>query len=261
MSVTFEIKTETDKDIESFIAHVTVGVNMWAEAGQILVRLVDEKGGDILRQIEEKCPGLCRETLDLFLKIGRREIYPMLAIDHSCGVEYLAALPYDMQEKVYAEGVLVVDRYGEEEPQITPIGRLTSLECEQVFNGVYVRTAEEQEVWLRKRERENEKKRAEAAAKQLHRKSLKFTPIVRGDRSGFDADAAIITKSTMSLDELKQATPAQLLTAALEQAHIALLDARRHLDKVKKNSAKDAHITIALSHVGQLRYAASNGEL
>lgn len=247
---------QNTEKIDSFVQHVTAGVHSWMAAGELLVEMVAESGEDALLAIQVKCPGLNRDTLDLFLSIGRREIYPMLALDSSPGAEFLAALDYDSQEKYYEEGILVADKYGEDEPDVTPVGSLTVWECRQVFDGGRIRTVEEQGVWLRQQEMER-LKRKETRPKPVP----KYRPPCSGDRTGFDADKEIVARSPMSLEELATATPLQLLVASLEQAHIALLDARRHLEKVKKGSAKDDLITVGLNAVGKLRYAASNSEL
>lgn len=241
---------------KEFIHYITAGVGAWMKAGEVLAEIVEEEGLGALHDIQLQCPGLSRSTLEIFLSIGRREIYPMLAWNPTPGAERLARLSYDQQERYYAEGVPVVegDSNGVE---IIAVAALTHRQCLQVFDGCLIRSERQQSNWLQKEERER-------MARQSARSSLpkpKYRPPSHGDMTGFDADTAIVRKSAMSLDELAAATPLELLKSSLDQAHLSLVEARRYLEKVKKNSRADDFITAGLNSVGNLRFAVNNGEL
>lgn len=237
--------------IEQFIQRVNAGVSAWQEAGRLLVDLVEEEGQVILTEIQQRCPGLSFDTLELFLSIGRREIYPLLACDDSKGAEYLAGLPYDIQETLYRDGVTVVDEGGE---SVVPVGKLTSWECRQVFDENKVRTPREQRAWRAEEERNR-------ILRARDRASRKTRHIDTGSSAkGWEPDAYVI-KSPVSLDELKAATPLQLLKLALDQAHSAMMDARRHLEKMKTGAREDGLVTTTLNTIGQLRFAVNSGEI
>lgn len=246
-------------EIHRFTRLVADGVESWVAAGEILARLVSESGEEIYEIISASVPGLSRETLELFTAIGRREIYPLLAMEESEGANHLAGLPYEQQELFYREGVPLVDRDGDEwSVEITPVNRLSRRECLQVFDANRIRTEKEQRAWIteqeRRRQMDREKARAKPAAHKAH-------TICRGDMSGHEPDRPIVTRSPVSLDALAKATPIELFRLALDQAHAAMMDARRHLTTLRKNSPKDSLISSALNCIGQLRFAANQNEI
>lgn len=240
--------------VKEFIHHVTAGVGAWLKAGEVLAEIVEVEGMGALHDIQLQCPGLSRTTLEIFLSIGRREIYPMLAWNPTAGAEHLARLPYADQERYYAEGIPVVEDEGVE---IIAAAALTHRQCQQVFDGCLIRSERQQRNWIEREERER-------LARSKTRKALPLSPKQRPPShgmTGFDADTAIVRKPAMSLDELAKATPLELLKASLDQAHLALVEARRHLASVKPKSRHDDFITAGLSIVGKMRFAVNNGDL
>jgi hypothetical protein len=244
---------EVDNKIDSFLEQVLSGVEAWTQAGALLVELVNECGEGVLSKVERKCPGLNLATLDLFLSIGRRELFPLLAWDESKGAEYLAGLPYDDQERLYKEGVILVERDNDKwNETLTPISQLTAWECKQVFDEHRLRNAREQRAWLLQRERERNHQ-IELRRKAPKKISSAFIP----NRSGYEPDTVAETK----FEALKDAQPVDLLKQALEQAHVCLLESRRHLHKIKPASKLDDFITAGLNVIGRIRNAVNEGSI
>lgn len=240
--------------IAEFSSLISQGVVAWTKAGELLVELENQMGEDALMAVTARCPGLSYDALQLFLRIGRREIHPMLAISNNVASEYIAALPYEQQELVLKEGVVLLEEDGER--TVAPVDTLTSRQCERLFNNNTIRSIREQRLWLEMQERERIERKNKLQAAYRARGSN----IDTGSRKGYEPDCRLpVVKSAVSLDELKDATPHQLFKMSLDQAHVALMDARRHLGHIAKpGNPQDDLITIALNAVGKLRYAANN---
>ena len=240
--------------IAEFSSLINQGITSWTKAGELLVELENQMGEDALMAVTSHCPGLSYDALQLFLRIGRREIHPMLTLNTSVANEYIAALPYEQQEMILKEGAVLLEEDGER--TIVPADTLTSRQCEQLFDNNTLRTIRQQRLWLDAQE----KKRVERKLRLQATYRARGGNIQTGSRKGYEPDDRLpVVKSAVSLDELKDATPHQLFKMSLDQAHVALMDARRHLSHIAKpGNPQDDLITIALNAVGKLRYAANN---
>lgn len=240
--------------IAEFSSLINQGITSWTKAGELLVELENQMGEDALMAVTSHCPGLSYDALQLFLRIGRREIHPMLTLNTSVANEYIAALPYEQQEMILKEGAVLLEEDGER--TIVPADTLTSRQCEQLFDNNTLRTIRQQRLWLDAQEKERVERKLRLQATYRARGGN----IQTGSRKGYEPDDRLpVVKSAVSLDELKDATPHQLFKMSLDQAHVALMDARRHLSHIAKpGNPQDDLITIALNAVGKLRYAANN---
>lgn len=240
--------------IAEFSSLINQGITSWTKAGDLLVELEHQMGEDALMAVTARCPGLSYDALQLFLRIGRREIHPMLTLNTSVANEYIAALPYEQQEMILKEGAVLLEEDGER--TIVPADTLTSRQCEQLFDNNTLRTIRQQRLWLDAQEKERVERKLRLQATYRARGGN----IQTGSRKGYEPDNRLpVVKSTISLDELKDATPQQLFKLTLDQAHVALMDARRHLAHIAEpNSPLDDFISVALNAVGKLRYAANN---
>ena len=243
--------------IAEFSSLINQGITSWTKAGELLVELENQMGEDALMAVTTRCPGLSYDALQLFLRIGRREIHPMLTLNTSVANEYIAALPYEQQEMILKEGAVLLEEDGER--TIVPADTLTSRQCEQLFDNNTLRTIRQQRLWLDAQEKERVERKLRLQAAVKSRAGVRNI-IDTGSRKGYEPDDRLpVVKSVVSLDELKDATPQQLFKLTLDQAHVALMDARRHLSHIAKpGNPQDDLITIALNAVGKLRYAANN---
>lgn len=255
-----------DSKLKHFATLLIQGAAAWTEAGGLLVSLLPSYEGreDLLfAAVRGVCPGLNDAVLETFLSIGRRELYPLLALDESKGAQCLAALPYTEQERLYQHGVTIISGDPEEdawEMELAGVTNLSAAQCQQVFNGARLRTIPEQKAWLRQQWEAQEQRRRHNQGKAAGRKTGTTSKIMHtGSRRGYDPDSRI--PPAIPLDALNAATPLQLLQHSLDTAHAAMMDARRHLSALKLDHPKDSFIAATLKLIGQLRYAANNGEV
>jgi hypothetical protein len=230
--------TKSDPRIEEFCSLIQAGIDAWKRAGKILCKLLDDDA-TIFAKILEQRPYLTRETLESFERIGRRELYPYLAVDNSPGARRLAALPYSEQERIYQTRVAVVVKVkgGFTEQKFKRVHELNEHEAARVFNGDRLRTVQE----------------------QLHLVTQRKRSVVRATRAATMSDESEpeSTAGTASLE----ASPIDELKRLLTLGNDALLEARSVLASVQRGSRKDAHITTALREIGALRFAVNEGDL
>ena len=224
--------------IEEFCGLIQAGIEAWTRAGKLLCKLVDEDA-TVFAKILEARPYLTRDTLENFERIGRRQLYPYLAVDASPGARRLMTLPYEDQERLYnARVTVVVQGKGFTEQKFKRVFELTEAEARRVFDSERIRTAQEQIALLNRPRRTCVRARATNTiqAEDLEPES---------------------TAGTASLD----AKPEDELQRLLTLANDALLEARSVLATIARGSKQDDHITTALREIGALRFAARSGEL
>jgi hypothetical protein len=91
----------TLKQIHTFADQIRKGIDSWRTAGSILVELARTET-DIFKKIQAVHPNISTSTLETFMRIGRKEIWPPLLADSSYGARRLLECNYDLQ-KEYAE--------------------------------------------------------------------------------------------------------------------------------------------------------------
>lgn len=231
--------SKPDQRIQEFCELIQSGVEAWTRAGKILCRLVDENRA-IYGRILEEHPYLTREVLESFEAIGRKTVYPYLIVDGSIGARRLATLPYAEQVRVYNTRLaVVVQKGGVTQQTFKRVSDLTGAEADRVFDGGRVRTVQEQMHLLT---RSGKTKNYTARSSRI---TAELEPEVES------------SVGTASLD----AKPAEELQRLLTLANDALLEARSVLASVKRGSRQDNRITIALREIGELRFAAREGDL
>lgn len=221
------------------------GADVWAAAGKVLVQLRDEHRWTLDSILKRLDGAVSRTVLERFEALGRKRLHPRTLLSSSPAMVKIRLLPYNEQEAALDGDVLTLDANGErirKRPQ-----DMTAAEVTLAYNndGTVRNIAEQEEIWKR-------------------RKRRRGGNICDGRRDGWDPDRETRRaggNGGMTLDEIKEATPLQLLQDALERAQVALVEARRHLTKAKPNSRKDVELSAALRAVGEVRYAANNGEL
>lgn len=91
----------TLKQIHAFADLVRKGIDNWRTAGSTLVELAKGEP-DIFKKIQAIYPNIATSTLETFMRIGRKEIWPPLLADSSYGARRLLECNYDVQKR-YAE--------------------------------------------------------------------------------------------------------------------------------------------------------------
>lgn len=135
-----------DLHIRNFAALIQKGVNAWADAGALLLKIKSEDP-DILLKITDAFPNISMRLLELFLRIGQKKIYPYLLIDPSPGAQRLLSLPYLDQERIYKEGVEVLRvKNGLFSTELVRIQKLDPFNLDRVFdsNNNRIRSIDEQ---------------------------------------------------------------------------------------------------------------------
>lgn len=231
--------TVIDPRVAEFSALVNQGMNAWQQAGKILVKLI-EADPDAERVILLDNPHLTSEILRTFERMGRRELYPFLAVDSSPGARRLALLPYDQQVQLYREKITIAvataDGPVERQKRVTD---LTKAEAERAIGETGLRSAAEQRRLL----------------------PLRKERLGRGENIEV-GDVAPDPNDVPSIEFNPSAPSAGELARLLQIAQAALVEARSALTMVhKRESRQERHITAALQAIGQLRFAITEGEL
>lgn len=229
-----------DALLAQFAELVQDGVEAWERAGRILVMLRDDHRWTHDSIIKRLNGSVSLGVLQRFEAMGRKRLHPRTLLSSSPAMVRIRLLPYEQQEAALDGTVATLDANGklvEMRPQ-----DMTSHQVSLAYraDGTVRTLPEQQEIWKK-------------------RKGKKF--IDTGKRSGWDPDRQPVRTSRMTLDEIKEATPLQLLQDALESAQVALVEARRHLEKAKPGSAEERRLSAAITAVGQVRFAANNNEL
>lgn len=228
--------------LAQFAELVHDGVEAWESAGRILVMLRDDHRWTHDSIIKRLNGAVSLGVLQRFEALGRKRLHPRTLLSSSPAMVRIRLLPYEQQEAALDSKVATLDADGDlmhMRPQ-----DMTAHQVSLAYrNDGTVRTLpEQQEIW-KKRKR-------------------KF--IDTGKRSGWDPDRKRVRPSRISLDKRNEATPLQLLLDELENAQVALVEARRHLEKVKRSAtggSSVALLTDAITAVGKVRYWANNDEL
>jgi len=144
-------KSRLDKVSECMIR----GIESWIEAGAIVAELLAEDPRNV-SVIEEYIPGISREIIYTFERIGRRELYPKLLIGNAPGIKALSRASYSQQKEYYENPIPVaIWRNDQYDIMLIKSENLTSAQCKQVFNKTLIRGKSAQIAYL-----ESEKKAA-----------------------------------------------------------------------------------------------------
>src|SRR5688572_23774076 len=102
LDLTNTVAAITDPDIDKFGKLVQPGIDAWNEAGKLLVLLM-RQDSNIIPRIQAKFPDMSRDMIQVFERIGRKQIYAPLLADTSAAARKLLELPYQMQERYHKE--------------------------------------------------------------------------------------------------------------------------------------------------------------
>jgi hypothetical protein len=126
------IKIDLAPRVEEFIRHVTAGVDSWEKAGQVLISLHHENR-NVLREINEKYPFITIDSLEIFLHIGQRTLYPLVMLLPRQVLGVVRTMRYDAQKEITTHPVNVVTRCVGDKPVIIrkSVAKLTSEEVKR----------------------------------------------------------------------------------------------------------------------------------
>lgn len=226
-----------DSRVAKFCALVNQGLQAWVHAGELLNEMVRDDPLVIQRIVRDN-PHLTRDILEAFQRIGRKEVMPILMVDASPGARLLAGLSYEEQQRVYASGVKIV-----RQTSSGPVERkchvsdLSTAEAKRVFDLDRIRSPREQRELLPK------------PRVNMIRERVPDQVIM--ERAALDA-----ADPSVAMDE-----PRKVLEAALNNAHLSLMQARDALFDIKPDHPMDAHISVALGAVGKLRFALNDSQI
>lgn len=138
-----ELSVETA--IAEFSKLVQAGIESWTKAGEILVKLY-AADKQVFQKIMASNPAISLDTLLCFLRIGKKEVYPMLLADSSYGAKRLVEMPYDVQVKYAHEPIEVVTEInnGKVVTAKKPVNQLSRSEIQRVFGKRCIHTIEQQ---------------------------------------------------------------------------------------------------------------------
>lgn len=141
--------TTTETKLERFHAALQQGKESLAEAGTILVDLIDEDPSIKSRILDEN-PELTENVLETLERIGRKQLYHPLALNDSPGMTALRKCTFSDQKKHFSEPVPVLLIHSRDDTghlQI-PVHSLTAKQARQVFCRGHIRSLGEQRAWL-----------------------------------------------------------------------------------------------------------------
>lgn len=118
------------------------------EAAEMLARLVQANGLEVINDIRDLNPGVPQSLLLNLLRVGEGCLHPQLVFASGAVYQRLRAMPYTVQEQVLAAGSLEVV-IGEESVRI-PLADCSPARLSQVFAGDCLRTPDQQRAWLRR---------------------------------------------------------------------------------------------------------------
>lgn len=137
-----EIITPT-AEIETIVGLINQGIKCWAEAGRLLVERIDADS-DFTVKFLQAHPEVPNALLIAFEKIGRKQIYPALLADTSCGARALLECPYEIQERYTTAPIPVVADFSRNTIVKKRISHLSRSEVKQVFSFGNILTPKQQ---------------------------------------------------------------------------------------------------------------------
>lgn len=125
-----------ERDIDRFSDLIRKGIDNWRTAGSLLVEMA-RTTTDLFKKIQDRNPNISLSTLETFMRIGRKEIWPPLLVDSSYGARRLMECNYDIQKKYSEEPIEVaIEWRGDKIRSIKKkISELSRSEIAIVFDG------------------------------------------------------------------------------------------------------------------------------
>lgn len=129
-------EAQTLRQIHAFADQLRKGIDNWRTAGTILVELARSEP-DIFKKIQAIYPQIATSTLETFMRIGRKEIWPPLLADSSFGARRLLECNYSLQKKYAEEPIEVATHWSGDKIRSVKkmVNQLTRSEAAIVFDG------------------------------------------------------------------------------------------------------------------------------
>ena len=124
------------KEIDEIAACIQKGIDNWRTAGNKLVEL-SKRQPDIFDRITARHPHISRDVLEVFARIGRKEIWPPLLMSNSLGAKKLLECNYDIQKELADKPIKVATHWKNNVIQHAEkrIHELSKAEVAMVFDG------------------------------------------------------------------------------------------------------------------------------
>ena len=254
--------------LHDFTNLVRLGVQSFVKAGELLCELVaeDPRACDQILAMEGN--KLSRGVLEKFLAMGRHTLHPTLVMHDTPAAQRLALLPYEDQERLFHARVKVVTRVKGIEGEVEkPVCNLNAKEAARVIGENGIRSVGEQRRLLhayRSGGRKYSGPRSSAFPRdvQLAVAGEEEATAAGGHHSLFNPAAAAPPAASRLVPVELGPDHTRNLIEWLDAAQQALLEGRSSLTMIhQREHPKDRHIEAALRELGQLRFAASEGEL
>lgn len=148
------MNTDTLTTIEGKLSQckslITSGITAIKEAGNLIVSLMDDDKLTTEQIVEAFGVGGNRTLILSLEKIGRSELRPELLFSPMAAATPMRRLPFSEQSRLIENGYveLLVINDGKTDILNAPLTSLNSLQIKQVFGVGYVRSVEDQRVWL-----------------------------------------------------------------------------------------------------------------
>jgi len=135
--------------MDEFLEAVSVSGDSLARAGQILVRAVES---DPLAKdkLMERHPCLTLDLIEVFEKIGRRQLYHRCCMSNRPGISALRACNYSDQVRFFEEPIplLLVNGKDDTDHILVSAHTMNSDQVRQVFRKGHIRTLGEQRAYI-----------------------------------------------------------------------------------------------------------------
>lgn len=140
--------------IGDFVSLITKGIECWTQAGELVVKLIDEHDLSV-QDISQASEYLTDEIVGRFEQLGRKQIIPNLLISDFPASKHLFRLPYSEQKRLIDGTVelLVVTDTGTETLMVQT-ENLTPSQCKQVFDRTAIRSIGAQRAYLESKKEE-----------------------------------------------------------------------------------------------------------
>ena len=130
---------------------ITSGISAIKDAGNLIVSLIDDDRLTVDQIVEAFGVGGNRTLVLSLERIGRAELRPELLFSPMAAASPMRKLPFSEQGRLIENGyveLLVIGEGGKTDILNAPLTSLSTLQIKQVFGNGYVRSVQDQRVWL-----------------------------------------------------------------------------------------------------------------
>jgi hypothetical protein len=137
---------------QQFTELILRGIEAWIEAGKLAATEIERDPG-WADEVAKLPPYLSPRTVKKFARIGRGQLHPLLAAPGPIGLQRLAKLPYQLQEKYLKQPVELLLPNGD--TLLLDSHNLSLEQARQVFTKDDIRELPEQRAWIESRAAKN----------------------------------------------------------------------------------------------------------